>query len=470
MTAVQDPMVLAGGLGGLLLVGGGAFWIARRRRAQVRDDDLKVPVKSAPTLAKAGAPAAAIAGSPLMTPVAGSDDVDPLAEADLYLNFGRDAQAEEVLKEALQKNPQHEEAQLKLLQIYAARKDKPEFEKVARSLNTQTSGVGDTWIKAAGMGYAFDPDNALYEAGKAAPAADSPTTSGNVGGTDLDFDLELSPDATGAATDLPLDSGEKTMLMGPGELASMSDSLGQTAATQDITHDSVAAQAFAPGPAASPDFTLNPAAAGAPANVPDFNIDAAPVSVADAKTDVTGDSRTGPMASAIDFNFDAPATAATPTPAKPQHDSTMVLTPENQAKAAGLAMDFDVSGAGAVTPAPATTATGTGSVIQLDPTFKLDLGAEPTAGAGPASPAAPDIKLDDISLSLDDVPTADAAAPAAGGTKDDHWYDVQTKFDLAKAYQEMGDKDGAREILQEVMKEGDAAQQAEAKQLLDSLG
>ena len=470
MTAVQDPMVLAGGLGGLLLVGGGAFWIARRRRAQVRDDDLKVPVKSAPTLAKVGSPAAAIAGSPLMNPVAGSDDVDPLAEADLYLNFGRDAQAEEVLKEALQKNPQHEEAQLKLLQIYAARKDKPEFEKVARSLNTQTSGVGDTWIKAAGMGYAFDPDNALYEAGKAAPAADSPTTSGNVGATDLDFDLELSPDATGAATDLPLDSGEKTMLMGPGELASMSDSLGQTAATQDITHDSVAAQAFAPGPAASPDFTLNPAAAGAPANVPDFNIDAAPASIADAKTDVTGDSRTGPMASAIDFNFDAPATAATPTPAKPQHDSTMVLTPENQAKAAELAMDFDVSGAGTLTPARSTTATGTSSVIQLDPTFKLDLGAEPTAGAGPASPAAPDIKLDDISLSLDDVPTADAAAPAAGGTKDDHWYDVQTKFDLAKAYQEMGDKDGAREILQEVMKEGDAAQQAEAKQLLDSLG
>jgi len=470
MTAVQDPMVLAGGLGGLLLVGGGAFWIARRRRAQVRDDDLKVPVKSAPTLAKAGAPAAAIAGSPLMNPVAGSDDVDPLAEADLYLNFGRDAQAEEVLKEALQKNPQHEEAQLKLLQIYAARKDKPEFEKVARSLNTQTSGVGDTWIKAAGMGYAFDPDNALYEAGKAAPAADSPTTSGNVGATDLDFDLELSPDATGAATDLPLDSGEKTMLMGPGELASMSDSLGQTAATQDITHDSVAAQAFAPGPAASPDFTLNPAAAGAPANVPDFNIDAAPASIADAKTDVTGDSRTGPMASAIDFNFDAPATSAIPAPAKPQQDSTMVLTPENQTKAAELAMDFDVSGAGTLTPARSTTATGTSSVIQLDPTFKLDLGVEPTAGAGPASPAAPDIKLDDISLSLDDVPKADATGPAPGGTKDDHWYDVQTKFDLAKAYQEMGDKDGAREILQEVMKEGDAAQQAEAKQLLDSLG
>ena len=40
--------------------------------------------------------------------------------------------------------------------------------------------------------------------------------------------------------------------------------------------------------------------------------------------------------------------------------------------------------------------------------------------------------------------------------KDDKWYDVQTKFDLAKAYQEMGDKEGAREILREVIAEGDA--------------
>ena len=47
---------------------------------------------------------------------------------------------------------------------------------------------------------------------------------------------------------------------------------------------------------------------------------------------------------------------------------------------------------------------------------------------------------------------------------------MQTKFDLAKAYQEMGDKDGAREILQEVMKEGDAGQHEEAKKLLDALG
>jgi pilus assembly protein FimV len=57
-----------------------------------------------------------------------------------------------------------------------------------------------------------------------------------------------------------------------------------------------------------------------------------------------------------------------------------------------------------------------------------------------------------------------------GGVKDDKWYDVQTKFDLAKAYQEMGDKEGAREILREVMAEGDAEQKAAANKVLETLG
>jgi pilus assembly protein FimV len=34
----------------------------------------------------------------------------------------------------------------------------------------------------------------------------------------------------------------------------------------------------------------------------------------------------------------------------------------------------------------------------------------------------------------------------------------------------MGDRDGAKEILQEVIKEGDGEQQAQAQRLLDSLG
>lgn len=444
---VTDPIYLAGGLGGLAVLGGGAFWLARKRRA--KDDDEGVSKKkSAPKLADVAAPAAASAASADSAATAAvGDDVDPLAEADLYLNFGRDAQAEEVLKEALTKNPKHEEAELKLLQIYAARKDKGEFEKVARNLNEQTGGVGDNWLKAAGMGYGFDPENALYAAGISAPTV--APASGAIAGTDLDFDLELAPGANPTHTDVELDSGQTTTMMRPGELAGMS-AADDGQSIHDITQDSVAPRTITE---ASPDFTLDiPATDGV-----------ADVSAAAGKD--AGDAAV-PMASDIDFNFEATAVFETPPEASPapeefKHDSTVVISPEHQEKAAELAMDFDLGS----TPEPvAEVPAGAGDTMQLDPDFKLDLGADATLS--PSTP--PDLKLDDISLSLDEAPKADA--PAAGGPKDDHWYDVQTKFDLAKAYQEMGDKDGAREILQEVIKEGDAAQQAEAKELLSSLG
>ena len=75
-----------------------------------------------------------------------------------------------------------------------------------------------------------------------------------------------------------------------------------------------------------------------------------------------------------------------------------------------------------------------------------------------------DFKVDlaGIDLNLDNT-------PAAGGDKDAHWNDVQQKFDLARAYQDMGDKDGAKEILQEVVREGDTTQKSEAQKLLDSI-
>lgn len=48
--------------------------------------------------------------------------------------------------------------------------------------------------------------------------------------------------------------------------------------------------------------------------------------------------------------------------------------------------------------------------------------------------------------------------------------EVATKLDLAKAYEEMGDLEGARELLQEVVKEGDAGQQEKAQALLAKIG
>jgi pilus assembly protein FimV len=87
--------------------------------------------------------------------------------------------------------------------------------------------------------------------------------------------------------------------------------------------------------------------------------------------------------------------------------------------------------------------------------------------ATPASSDILDFDLSSISLDLNSTATGMQSAPAP--LKNDHWFDVQTKFDLAKAYQEMGDKESAREILKEVIAEGDAQQQAEAKSLLEAL-
>ena len=48
--------------------------------------------------------------------------------------------------------------------------------------------------------------------------------------------------------------------------------------------------------------------------------------------------------------------------------------------------------------------------------------------------------------------------------------EVTTKLDLAKAYEEMGDFEGARELLQEVLKEGDASQREKAQTILAKIG
>ncbi|OGT05106.1 MAG: hypothetical protein A2Z65_09290 [Gallionellales bacterium RIFCSPLOWO2_02_58_13] len=72
-----------------------------------------------------------------------------------------------------------------------------------------------------------------------------------------------------------------------------------------------------------------------------------------------------------------------------------------------------------------------------------------------------------ISLNLDDI---GAPLEPASETRDEHWHEVATKLDLAKAYQEMGDLAGAREILDEVMREGDEGQREAAQSMLDQIG
>ena len=106
--------------------------------------------------------------------------------------------------------------------------------------------------------------------------------------------------------------------------------------------------------------------------------------------------------------------------------------------------------------------------FSLDPLPPITEPAPPSTPAFATSDGPPALDFDlkglDLDLGKKTEPTAPSTPP-----HDEHWYDVQQKFDLAKAYQEMGDKDGARDILKEVLKEGDTEQKAQAQKLLDTL-
>lgn len=314
-----------------------------------------------------------------------TDEVDPVAEAEVYIAYGRDAQAEEILKEAMTRDKSRHEIALKLLEIYHNRKSAPAFETVARELKDAVGTDNPMWAKAAAMGAAIDPSNKLYGgAGGEAFAATSKFTAGGAAepaaapAPDLDFDLGFSDSPSAPASSASFD------------------------VTSPNTDQSAA-------PAASFDLDLNtsPAAeSGEQAPAADGGLD-------------------------FDLALDAPAAAApAPAAAAPAEDSG--------------GFDFDLS------------------ALSLD---------QPGGGA-PAkaeAPAAPSMALDLGGLSLDlDAPAA-APAPAAPAGGGDGSSAVSTKLELAKAYIEIGDSDGAKEILNEVAREGSPAQQEEAKQILAGL-
>ena len=91
-------------------------------------------------------------------------DVDPVSEADVYLAYGRDIQAEEILKDALVKYPERMPIYVKLLEMYARRQDVKAYAHYATVLKRLTQGNGPEWDAACVKGAEIDPENSLYAA------------------------------------------------------------------------------------------------------------------------------------------------------------------------------------------------------------------------------------------------------------------------------------------------------------------
>ncbi len=394
-TLMEDPMLLAGGGAVLALLLGFMIW--RRKRSTSLDNSLigMTTTDSSSVFGTTGGRNVDTGASGLQTDFSQSaigsidtEEVDPVAEADVYMAYGRDAQAEEILKEALQKDPSRQAVRLKLLEIYASRKDLKAFETTASEIYAATGGQGGDWEKAVSLGRSIDPSNAMYGAPQAVAAVTPVARVATEIANDVQH-VEAVAENAAPLLDLDLDSGTTAQPAMP-----------------DIAFDSNVSQAL--------DLDL------------DLNLGSQPA--ADA----------------------VPASAEEPADFSPS--GTFIMDAETKKAVSELgesqALDIDL---GAPTLEPRDARPNLGLAID----FKLD---EPTIEQPKAD--VPAVDLSGLSLDLNENGEQGA---------DSSWQEVATKLDLAKAYEEMGDKDGARELLNEVLKEGDNAQQEQARTMLAAI-
>jgi pilus assembly protein FimV len=295
-------------------------------------------------------------------------DVDPVAEADVYLAYGRDLQAEEILKEALRANPERLAIRLKLLEVYGKRRDTRGFEQLAVQLYAETHGEGEDWAKAQELGRGIDPENPLYQPG-GAPA-------------ETDDGPPMRPEPMDASTLPATVAATGLMNTEPMPLAAHHE----------------------PG---------------------------------------------GPI-SGFDLDLDLGAPPA-PSPAEPSPNAMAATQALNSSvEQAPMSMDFDLSH---------------DESLPTDLKFDLDEPAGAPAVHAPApAPAAADenhLEFDLGSVNLDLPPVGDLSPEEAEP--------LQRQLELADEFRQIGDVEGAREVLQEVIGKSSGELQAKAKAMLAGL-
>ncbi|ASL74633.1 peptidoglycan-binding protein [Ralstonia pseudosolanacearum] len=453
-----NPMAL--GLGGLVVALAGGLAVYRRRQQkpeQAHGFQDSLLSQESTVMAGANSLFGAAGGQSIDTSqhsVFGADfrigggnesnEVDPIAEADVYIAYGRDVQAEEILREALEQHPERQAIRLKLMEIYANRQDAHGFQTIAEEMLAQVGAASPDWAEAAALGRKFDPANPLYltvqgDGHHEQVAADD--RHGHAGGAVAAAGAALAgmgaaaaaaeafkPTVTGETTR----RGEEWTTVDPGmdpsmpstkapQLADLElplESFPAPAAGEPITAPLQAAEVFQPlaEPEAPPalelpqtDFAGHAGEAFQPASVPPLHMDLSDLS--------------------LDLNPTAPV-AETP----------------------------------AVEPAPAAVAADSlpawAQPADLPETpVQLDAAPQPQEVVAQQEEPLTVMRLDT------NLPHTLSAEGGIDGVRD-----LQIKFDLAKAYIEIGDKEGARELLQEVLDLGDPSFHAEAQALMRQIG
>lgn len=464
-----NPFVLPGL--GALLVGLGALGIysARHRKQKKQFEDSIITdssLKANSLFGSTGGQSVDTNNSVFSSSFAPSashldtNEVDPVAEADVYIAYGRDAQAEEILKEALRTQPDRNAVRVKLLEIYSNRKDLRSFEVLATELYGLTKGEGEDWMQAASLGIAIDPSNPLYSAAKSSKDSsplNAPTQPLDEQGlatllaaTQSNTSLETISDLggnsayfsnTAAATEIPMSSPEETKSdVMPSETSNVEQESVEAKTSKnelDFDLDGMDLKEFE-----VPNTIPRPAFSEPDVNLASINFDFLPSETGE---NVAADTSLPAVSDKAEFSSDAEEFYSEKS-ALPQVD-----TEASAVDASSLAFNLPV-------------------IPEEEP--------NESAAQASTSPSPLDFDLSGISLELN---------PAGASFESDLIQDIQesvvegnegtlsadaemaTKLDLAVAYQEIGDKEGARELLDEVVKGGTTEQSEKAKSLLMEL-
>ena len=421
---IENPLVPAAAAGIIALLAGLGIYRSRQRKKAALNDSAFLESRLQPDSffgASGGqrvdtSDGAASGSSMVYSPsqLDAADDVDPVAEADVYLAYGRDIQAEEILKEALKTNSGRVAIHQKLLDIYAKRRDAKSFETAATGAYKATGGEGADWDRICDLGLSIDPTNSLYQPG-GKPEADALPSA----------PMPLLEVASLVAATTPIESQAS---------APPSVDLDLDLDLDFSLDDEQAVQATAPTVAPVADQTIKMPAVdmGIPSLDMDFDlpIAAAPLS---APVVVAAPAQSGDL---IEFSLpdleglgDLPAS----------------LTADSEDFSQQAAVSFGATIAGPLTAAaPREVA---------------------VAAAAPANDSGMlEFDLDSLSLDLGDndkVATTSAALP----TEDP----LTTKLALAEEFNAIGDEDGARALIEEVILEATGDMKIRAQQALAKL-
>ena len=455
---------------------------------------------------------------------AAAGEPDPLEEVDVYEAFGDFEQAAEIVKQAIVDDPENNAFKLRLFKVYESGGLKDEFSQAAVD-HKDAMVDSPEWGEVEQMGKVFAPDSPAWGGVGAAPAADADKDMSATMVIDSNVAAEATAEADAGES---LDFGDLDFELGDASDDTADSGEMDDDATQAVDQAMDVAALDAEATQTLDDSANVAVAAGGDSNSLEFDMDSMDfeeASVNEEALEPPEPEITDEIALDLgDMDFDeASASEEALEPAEPESSDTDHslefdlgdLGAELQAdepaaetavepEPAGNELEFDLGGMDlgvSEEPATETEDSAASDDISIDDEMSMDFelddlsadsapesedptvmlaGDQSSVDETPADDESMGVDLSDFSFDLDETSSDDAAASeepeialnesddSLGQSLSAEGDEVATKLDLARAYIDMGDSDGAKGILDEVIAEGSDAQKAEAEELLQT--